>query len=268
MRNREGLLPSATGGVSVRSAMSYGDPSMADALTSLREDGAERVLCLPLYPQTAFCITGSVADSFERTLAELGWDPPRRVVVGYAQNAFYLEAVASSIEGRGFGRRPDDRLMLSFHSVPLKDERAGDTYRQQARQTADAVAERLGADPASVTVSYQSVFGPDPSAWARPLSLDVLRGWCDQEFRVFFCCPGFAVECLETLYDVPQELLSALEGDEVEPPSPARCLKGGAIGPRGRFVWIPCLDDSDAHAVVVRSVIDDPLRDGWRNSSA
>ncbi len=90
-----------------------------------------------------------------------------------------------------------------------------------------------------------------------PLSQDVLKGWRDESFRVFFACPGFSIDCLETLYDVPFEMVPALEG-AASAPVVAR-IDGdiqAACNTHGRFVWVPTLNDSDEHAAIVKTVIE------------
>ena len=117
-----------------------------------------------------------------------------------------------------------------------------------------------GVDPGQITVSYQSVFGPDASKWTSPLSLDVLRGWRDGDFRVVLACPGFAIDCLETLYDIPHEMVCALEGDGAAPvvTSVAGDIQA-ACNTSGRFVWVPSLNDADEHAALLKAVIEKAL---------
>ena len=64
------------------------------------------------------------------------------------------------------------------------------------------------------------------------------------EGRVLFFCPGFAIDCLETLYDIPYEMCPALEGEGVGPDQAKR------------FVWIKCLGPSAEHAAIMKDVID------------
>jgi ferrochelatase len=248
----------AAGGddVMVRSAMSYGQPGIASVLREMRDADVERLVLLPLYPQSAYSPTLAVIDAFNRARKEVGWRPPCCIIDNYHDNALYIDEIARRIRDLGFDAASGDRLMLSFHAIPLKDERAGDTYRTQTRETARLVAERLGIDPASVTVSYQSVFGHNPKAWASPLSLDVLESWRSQDFRVFFACPGFAIDCLETMYDIPQEMVPALEGAGAKPANSA--IDGSmsnALNPNGRFVWVPCLNDSQEHVRIIADVL-------------
>lgn len=73
------------GDVIVRSAMSYGTPSIDETLLELVRLGCERVVCLPLYPQTASCITGSVAAAFSQALTRVGWKGASKLVRGYGE---------------------------------------------------------------------------------------------------------------------------------------------------------------------------------------
>lgn len=242
--------------VLVRNAMSYGTPSIPTALKELRKAGCTRIVLLPLYPQSAYSPTQAVIDAYKRALSQVDWHPATCIIDNYHDNPLYIKAIADRIRAAGFGQQPDDHLVLSLHAIPLKDEKAGDTYRKQVNESADLIAAELGVDPASITRSYQSVFGPHKKSWVSPLSEDILPTWRDESFRVFFCCPGFAVDCLETLYDIPNSLVPALEGEEA---TPLKDTTDGDIQSAcnsKRFVWVPCLNDSEDHVRLVRNVLD------------
>ena len=242
--------------ISVRSAMSYGEPSILHALEELKGAGADEVVLLPLYPQSAYSPTLAVVDAFDRALAALAWHPRRTVIDNYHDDAGYIAAFADAVRSVGFGAQPEDRLFLSFHAIPLKDEKAGDTYRAQIVRTTELIAQELGVSLSTISVAYQSVFGHDPSKWTAPLARDVLAGWRDKDFRVFFACPGFAIDCLETICDVPFEMVPALEGEHAVPTANhADADVQRTCNTDGRFVWVPTLGDSDAHAAVVKSII-------------
>lgn len=247
--------------VFVRNAMSYGEPSIEHVLAELRDADVSRVVLLPLYPQSAYSPTMAVVDSFHRALAALDWQPDTTIIDNYHDNPTYIYAIADAIRGVGFDPEKGDRLVLSLHAIPLKDEKAGDTYRAQVAKSAELVASELGIDPATVTVSFQSVFGHNKDAWVSPLSLDILESWRDESFRVVYCCMGFAIDCLETLYDIPNEMVVALEGEGAAPTvEHVGADIQAAINTNGRFVWVPTLNDSAVHAKVVRSVLDQALR--------
>ena len=244
----------------VRSAMSYGEPSIAGALRDLREAGANRIVLLPMYPQSAFSPTMAVVDAFWRAQDAIGWHPASTVIDNYHDDVGYIAAIARSVRDAGFNPAAGDRLLMSFHAIPLKDEKAGDTYRLQVAESARLVAGVLGIRPDAVAVAYQSVFGPDASKWSAPLSRDVLQGWRGGDFRVFFACPGFTIDCLETLYDTPFEMVPALEGAAAAPIT-ARVGADvqAACNTSGRFVWVPTLNASDEHAEFLKDVIDEAI---------
>ena len=129
------------------------------------------------------------------------------VIDNYHDNERYLDAVAQELVKAGYSKRNGDKLLLSMHSIPLKDVEAGDTYLEQTEHTAQLLAQRLGVEREDITVGFQSVFGRKPEKWAGPLSLDILAKWKDEgDERVVFMCPGFSIDCLETLYDIPYEM--------------------------------------------------------------
>ena len=246
--------------VVVRSAMSYGAPSIEGVLRELRDAGADRVVLLPLYPQSAYSPTMAVVDSFWRAQEAIGWRPPSTVIDNYHDDPGYIAAIAQSIRDVGFDPESGDRLVLSLHAIPLKDEAAGDTYRTQIAESTRLIADELGIDSASITVAFQSVFGHDESKWTSPLSRDVLASWREEGFRVVYACPGFSVDCLETLYDVPNEMVPALEGEGAKPV--VQHVDGdiqAACNTSGRFVWVPTLNTSDEHVILLKTVIDKAL---------
>lgn len=245
------------GRIVVRSAMSYGEPSLTSALVDLREAGADSVVLLPLYPQSAYSPTLAVVDAFHRALDAIDWHPPVTVIDNYHDDPGYIAVMAQAIRGVGYDSTAGDRLLLSFHAIPLKDEQAGDTYRAQIAESVRLIADELGVEVDAITVAYQSVFGPDASKWTSPLSLDVLESWRDADFRVVFACPGFSIDCLETLYDVPNEMVPALEGQGARPV--VDHVGSGiqaACNTSGRFVWVPTLGASPVHAALLKSVIE------------
>ncbi|MBQ9069436.1 MAG: ferrochelatase [Eggerthellaceae bacterium] len=235
--------------VDVRIGMSYGTPSLEEVLSTFKDNGYDRVVLLPTYPQSAFSPTQAVIDAYRRALDSLEYRPKSVVIDNYHDNAHYISAVADAIRDAGYRPEEGDRLMLSMHSIPLKDKRAGDTYVEQTTESFALIACELGIDRDDITMSFQSVFGHDPSKWQGPLSLDVLAQWREEGFdgRVVFMCPGFAIDCLETLYDIPYEMCPAFAGSENTPDK------------TDRFVWVKTLGPTDRHATIMKEVVDAAL---------
>ncbi|HEY2344889.1 MAG TPA: ferrochelatase [Xanthomonadaceae bacterium] len=189
--------------VRVALAMRYGHPGIAEVLRPLRDAGLRRLLVLPLYPQYSATTTASVFDAVDRELARWEDRPELRCVRDYHLDAGWLDAMAAHIRAQR-AQAPGERLLLSFHGIPERYVRRGDPYPRECKASAKAIAQRLRLDPEQWQLGYQSRFGREP--WLGPSTADILRDWARQGIaRVDVACPGFAVDCLETLDEIAIE---------------------------------------------------------------
>lgn len=233
-------------GMPVKVAMSYGAPSMAEALEELQAAGCNQLVVIPLYPQGAFSTTKVVEDKLLNALEALDWNPDLRIVEDYCNHDLYLDAIAESVRKAGFA--DDDALLMTFHSIPMKDVNAGDAYADLANKTAQEVALRLGVDSKRWRIGFQSRF--DSRAWVGPFTAEALSQLQGGDGRLFVVAPNFSIDCLETLYDI----------DEVMRHEWAE--SAGATGVDS-FVYVPCLNDSDAHIALLKALIED---DTWSSN--
>ncbi|MCD8315968.1 MAG: ferrochelatase, partial [Eggerthellaceae bacterium] len=189
--------------VKVYSAMNYSSPFVRDAIDVAEEDGCESLIILPMYPQSAYSTTGAVKDSVEKAIRKSRWTKPWTLIDNYHLNQTYINAIAASIKNAGFNPNSSDRLLFSMHSVPLNDIEHGDTYELQADASCLAVANSLGIDRSRWTIGYQCRFD-NGRKWLSPYTRNILHSWADDGVtdRVFIVCPGFSMECLETIYDL------------------------------------------------------------------
>ncbi|HUS95877.1 MAG TPA: ferrochelatase, partial [Hyphomicrobiaceae bacterium] len=81
-------------------AMRYGQPSIPERLTRLKEAGCERILWFPLYPQYSAATTATVNDKAFETLMKMRWQPAVRTVPPYHDDPAYIDALANSITQR------------------------------------------------------------------------------------------------------------------------------------------------------------------------
>ncbi|WP_087881521.1 ferrochelatase [Arabiibacter massiliensis] len=232
--------------VVVRCAMSYSDPTVPDRVRELKEAGCTRLVVLPLYPQSALSTTGSVSDSVERALKKERWDAPCDFIDNYHDDPTYVRAIAASLEHAGFDAASDDKVLFSYHSIPLADIEAGDTYELQTGASSLQIAGELGLDRNRWTIGYQCRFDKSRE-WLSPYTRDVLARWAEADVgRVFFVCPNFAVDCLETIYDIDHEL---------KPFYLERIEAAGRTPAPDCFTYVPCLDRSRAHVKVLADVV-------------
>lgn len=220
----------------VRPAMSYGAPSIDEALGELRKIGCESLVVIPLYPQSALSTSSVVKDKLESALSALNWQPSLRFVESYSAHDGYLDAIADSIRQAGF--RESDRLLMAFHSIPMRDISAGDTYAQQVTDTTSGIADRLGLSDDQWIVGFQCRFDKGRT-WLGPFTNEAIDALGNGYERLFVVTPNFSVDCLETLYDVEVELRERLANthESVE------------------LVYVPCLNDSSAQVELLRDII-------------
>ena len=223
--------------VRVVPAMRYGQPSIATRLDALRADGVRRLIVLPLYPQYSATSTGSVFDAVTAALQRWRWTPELRFINDYHDDAAHIEALAQSVNDFRGSHGAADKLLLSFHGIPQRYVRDGDPYLDQCMVTARRLRARLGLTEEQVIVSFQSRVGREP--WLQPYTDQVLQQLPGRGVRhVQVLCPGFAVDCLETLGEIALEDRAAF------------LAAGGE-----RFEYIPALNDSPAQVEALLRVL-------------
>ena len=210
----------------VAHAMRYGNPSMGAMLQALRKDGVRRVRVLPLYPQYSTTTTASVADA----IAKHGEGLHIEMLQDYHRDVGWASAVAQSIRAHWDAHGRGERLLLSFHGIPQRLVDGGDPYAAQCEASTVAIAEALGIPRSELLLTFQSRFGKE--RWLQPYTQQTLEALAREGVRTIdVACPGFAVDCLETLEEIAVENAHAF-----------RAAGGDALR------YIPCLNADDAHA--------------------
>ncbi|MEL1265844.1 ferrochelatase [Pseudoxanthomonas putridarboris] len=209
----------------VEDAMRYGRPALAQRLKDLRAAGVRRVVVLPLYPQYSTTTTESVRDVVLREAAGLDV----RFIEDYSGDAGWLAAVVDSIRAWRASRGAGEHLLFSYHGLPQRVARNGDPYPQRCEASTRAIVAMLGLRDDAWTLTYQSRFGKE--RWLEPATDATLRELAARGVRkVDVVCPGFAVDCLETLEEVGIGFAEEF----------------AHLG--GELRYIPCLNAGDAHA--------------------
>lgn len=164
------LSTRVSGDVNVELGMTYGNPSIDSALEKLYEAGAQRVVCLPLYPQYSGTTTGSVFDVVTKALNRRRWVPEFRFINHYHDARGYVAALAQSIREYWDEHGKGEKLLFSFHGVPRQTLDKGDPYHCQCLKTARLVAESLELADDEWQVSFQSRLGR--AEWLKPYTAD------------------------------------------------------------------------------------------------
>jgi protoporphyrin/coproporphyrin ferrochelatase len=201
---RERLAARLSGPVEVMLGMRYGNPSMASALSELRERNVRRLLVLPLYPQYSGSTTGSAFDALAATLTGWRWIPELRFVGAYHDETGYITALAASVREHWATHGRGEHLVMSFHGVPRRYLDLGDPYHCQCLKTGRLLAEELRFEDDRWSVTFQSRFGREE--WLKPYTDESIRALGRGGMkRIDVVCPGFSADCLETLEEIAQQ---------------------------------------------------------------
>jgi protoporphyrin/coproporphyrin ferrochelatase len=139
-------------------------------------------------------------------------------------------------------------LVMSFHGVPERTLHLGDPYHCECYKTARLLAERLGLSKEQMQVTFQSRFGK--AKWLEPYTEPTLIKMAQSGVKsVDVICPGFPVDCLETLEEIAQEAREAF-------------LHAGGQ----EFNYIPCLNDSPTWITALADVAEQHLA-GWETKA-
>ncbi len=216
-------------GITVNYAMRYGEPSIATQLKAFKKDGITDVMVLPLYPQYSSTTTASIYDDLIKELKQWRHLPSFQFISDYHQDGHYIAAVAASIEQAWREQAKNELLVMSFHGLPEQLTVWGDPYFHQCHKTAALIAEKLGLTEKQWMIVFQSRFGK--AQWLKPYCVDTLQALPTQGIKAIdIVCPGFAVDCLETLEEIAMENKSIF-------------MEAGG----SEYRYIPCLNDSQAH---------------------
>jgi protoporphyrin/coproporphyrin ferrochelatase len=224
--------------ITVDYAMRYGEPSIATQLQKFKAQGINHIVVLPLYPQYSSTTTASIYDDLVKELNSWRHLPRFRFISDYHQNEAHITAVADSIKQAWQEQPKNDLLMMSFHGLPEQLTKWGDPYFYQCQQTAKLIAEKLGLTDSEWMLVFQSRFGK--AQWLKPYCVDTLMALPAQGIKsIDMVCPGFAVDCLETLEEIAitnKDIFMAAGGEQ--------------------YRYIAALNDSDAHVDSIINVLE------------
>ena len=218
-------------------AMRYGNPSIKSKISKLHEQGCENLVILPLYPQYAAATTATVCDEVYRVLMKMRWQPSLKIIPHYESDSLYIDALVNSINKKisEINWKPD-LIIASYHGIPKKYFDKGDPYHCYCHKTTRLISEKFNS--IEIKTTFQSRFGPQE--WLKPYTDKTLENLPKEgKKNILTICPGFSSDCVETL----EEIL--IQGKE------SFINSGGK-----NFDMIPCLNDSDDHILLLKSLIE------------
>lgn len=185
-------------------AMRYGNPALGDVVERMMQKGVRKLLVLPLYPQYSASTTASTFDALAKDFTKRRWLPELRFITHYHDFSPFIEAAAQRIEKHWNAHGRADKLLFSYHGIPLRYLKNGDPYHCECYKTSRLLAERLGLGKDEYLTTFQSRFGREE--WLQPytdMTMKALPGKGVKSVQVF--CPGFSSDCLETVEEIGEE---------------------------------------------------------------
>ncbi|MCP4182515.1 MAG: ferrochelatase [Hyphomicrobiales bacterium] len=226
-------------------AMRYGNPSIGEKIAKLKQDGCERILIFPLYPQYSASTTATVNDKAFEVLSSMRWMPAIRIVYAYHDEPVYIKALADSIRNhlKNLDFEPE-KVIASYHGIPQSYFDKGDPYHCHCLKTTRLLREELGWSEDQLITCFQSRFGPEE--WLKPYTDKTISDLASQGIKnIAVLNPGFVSDCLETLKEIAEE------GAEIFKHA------GGK-----NFTHIPCLNDTLEGMRVIEEITRRELS-GW-----
>ncbi|MGL5940020.1 MAG: ferrochelatase [Waterburya sp.] len=194
--------------------MRYWHPFTEEAIAQIKNDGVNKVVILPLYPQFSISTSGS---SF-RVLEEK-WSSDQALgaieytlIPSWYNHSGYLRSMADLIaqELDKFPNPEQVHVFFSAHGVPVSYvEEAGDPYQQEIEACTRLIMQTLGR-PNQYTLAYQSKVGP--VEWLQPYTDDALEELGAEGIEDLVVVPiSFVSEHIETLQEIDIEYREVAE---------------------------------------------------------
>jgi ferrochelatase len=228
--------------------MRYGSMTIKEGLASLREQGIEEILLVPLYPHYAMSSYETVVVKAMEVQKEYFPNLKITTLPAFYRSPEYIKVLSQSISER-LKDFSYDHILFSYHGIPERHIRKSDPtkyhcqiddrcceinsvahhscYRHQCYDTTQRVMDELELQPEKVSSSFQSRLAGDP--WLKPYTdYEFERLAKEGKKKLVVITPAFVSDCLETLEEI------AMEGKE----------QFEAAGGE-QYMHIPCLNDKD-----------------------
>lgn len=219
-------------------AMTYGEPNMQSALENLKS--CDKITILPLFPQYSTTTTLAAFDKLKQLMSANSILAHAYYIRDYADHPSYINALFLQVKQAFLQHGQPEVLLLSYHGIPerYRDKRQDD-YIERCELTTQLLVDKCQANGINLPIhmAYQSKFGK--GKWVEPNTSDVLEQLANNNIKnVQVMCPGFSVDCIETIYEIDEQ-------------NRAIFLNAGGE----KFHYIPALNDSDLQINLIIDLI-------------
>ena len=231
-------LQQALSNIHCQLAMTYGEPNLQFALNKLQS--CNKITVLPLFPQYSTTTTLSVLDKIKTIESSQSIPNNIHYIRDYADHPSYINALYLQIKQAFEEQGKPDVLVLSYHGIPERYiHKRKDDYIERCQITTLLLIEKCKAHGINLPIemAYQSKFGK--GKWVTPNTSDSLEKLAHNGVKyVHVICPGFSVDCIETIYEINEENRELF-------------LHAGGE----KFHYIPALNDSNLQIKLIKDLI-------------
>jgi ferrochelatase len=182
----------------------HAEPFVEDGITRLAAAGISQVVGLVLAPHYSGFSVGQYHSRAAAAAAERGINYEE--VGAWHTEPAYLDFLVQAVTDARAGLPENHKVLFTAHSLPER-VLVDDPYPDQLRESAEAVARRVGlAEWAGWGLAWQSA-GRTPEPWRGPDILEVIRDLAEtgRSDGVLVCAQGFVSDHLEVVYDLDIE---------------------------------------------------------------
>jgi protoporphyrin/coproporphyrin ferrochelatase len=196
----QGQLLSQKLGLPVYVGMRNWKPYIADVERAMRADGVTKFAAICLAPQNSRTSVGLYRRAVFAEAGKMHVD----FTEAWAEHPLLADAFAERLRAVWTHGTP---VLFTAHSVPKRTLEAtadapADPYADEARRTAEMVAERAGLTPDEWAFAYQSQ-GQSGGEWLGPTVEETLTALRQRDYeRVIVQPVGFLCDHVEILYDI------------------------------------------------------------------
>src|SRR5579884_4462650 len=205
---QEELNRESAGGTTyhVVAGMRFAPPFIADVIAEAAA-GAQTLVGIIMSPQYSPIIMSGYVRALEDAAASLHRDDLRvRIAGDWHLQPYFLQALAERVQ-QALDRFPPDvrervPVLLTAHSMPKRVVEKEPGYIQALKDTAAAIAAKVGLAPERWQFCYQSA-GHTPEEWLKPDFADIIPELkAAGQTHVLIAPVQFLADHLEILYDI------------------------------------------------------------------
>jgi ferrochelatase len=192
-------------------AFRYSKPDIDTVVKQMAAEGIKQILAVSLSPHASKISTTAYFSTLDTVATELSLKviPVRN----WYRNPQYIDCLARriSLAAEQYSldiSAPTTALVFSAHSIPESYVKDGDTYVEEIKENMSLVMENF--PHSRHFLGYQSE-GKSPGAWLKPDIDQLLFELITDDLKKIILIPlSFAMDHLETLYDIDQEIIPAI----------------------------------------------------------